>query len=244
MKKIIALFLVVVMACSLFISCNKNKNENTTSNSTPESTTAPSQTSSDSSSGSQSEESTSASTTEKPPLVFEDPQLKDSNDYDYVIRIARDPNTHVITDVAVVFWKNENAASELVFDAEYVLDGVAYPVTQIGFGQGVISGFHDRVESITIPSSVVSIGKKAFSPCNALKTLTLSEGLEKIGEMAFWNCGSLESVSIPSTVQEIGANAFSGCKNLKHVKIPRRFETQIDSIFFGHPADMQIEYID
>ena len=233
MKKIIALFLVVGMTTATFASCKNNGGDNTTA-STSQSPTSISQTS-----GSDSE----TSSTQKPPIIFVDPQIIDSNQYDYIIRTVKDQDTNEIVGVAVFSWKQEKASASLVFDSEYVLDGVTYPVIQIGVGQGILS-FQDKLESITVPSSVISIEKKAFSFCASLKTVTFSEGLEEIGEMAFWACKSLESVSIPSTVTEIGKNAFSGCENLKSVKIPRRFENQIDTIFFGLANDLQIEYID
>lgn len=236
MKKIIALFLVVGMTTATFASCRNNGN-----NSTSDSTPSQSQTTSSQTSGSNSE--TSASTTEKPPIIFVDPQIIDSNKYDYIIRTVKDQDSNKIIGVAIFNWKQEKASANLVFDSEYVLDGVTYPVTQIGVGQGILS-FQDKLESITVPSSVISIEKKAFSFCTSLKTITLSEGLEEIGEMAFWACKSLESISIPSTVTEIGKNAFSGCENLKSIKIPRRFENQINTIFMGHHEDLQIEYID
>ena len=238
MKKIIALFLVVGMTTAAFSSCKRNQNGDSTSSSQ---TTASSTSSQTTASNPNSEKS--ASTTEKPPLVFVDPQIIDNNKYDYIIRTVKDESSKEIVGVAIFSWKQEKASANLVFDSEYVLDGVTYPVTQIGVGQGILS-FQDKLESITVPGSVLSIEKKAFSFCASLKTITLSEGLEEIGEMAFWACKSLEHVSIPSTVTEIGKNAFSGCENLKSVKIPRRFENQIESIFFGHHDDLIIEYID
>ena len=237
MKKIIALFLVVGMTSATFASCKPN-NSNSTTDSRPAESTS-SQSSGSNSSGSES----SSSSTERPPIVFVDPQIIDSNKYDYIIRTVKDQDSNKIIGVAIFNWKQEKASANLVFDSEYVLNGVTYPVTQIGVGQGILS-FQDKLESITVPSSVISIEKKAFSFCASLKTITLSEGLEEIGEMAFWACKSLESISIPSTVTEIGKNAFSGCENLKSIKIPRRFENQINTIFMGHHEDLQIEYID
>ena len=72
------------------------------------------------------------------------------------------------------------------------------------------------LESITIPSSVVSIGNFAFSGCEKLKSVTLSSGLTHIGEGAFRDC-SFESIIIPDTVGYIGDYAFDQCSNLKNV---------------------------
>ena len=222
MKKIIALFLVVGIASS-FVSCNRNKSpcQSTENTMYPSSSDHP----------------------ETPPPDFVDTPIIEGPDCDYTVRAVKSGENGEIIGMAVFSWKQEKATANLSFDSEYVLDGVRYPVTQIGVGQGILS-FQEQLRSVTIPESVLSIEKKAFSFCTSLKTVTLSEGLEKIGEMAFWGCKSLEQISIPSTVTEIGKNAFSGCENLKSVKIPRRFENQIETIFFGQQDTLQIEYID
>ena len=231
MKKIIALFLVAGVTSSSFISCNRNQppsqSTGSTTASTTESTASPS----------------SSSSSEILSPEFVDTQIIENPNYDYIVRAVKNGENGEIIGVAVFSWKQEKAAANLIFDSEYVLNGVSYPVTQIGVGQGILS-FQSQLESIRVPESVRSIEKKAFSFCASLKTVTLSEGLEEIGEMAFWACKALEHVSIPSTVTEIGKNAFAGCENLKSVRIPRRFENQIENIFFGHHDDLIIEYID
>ena len=68
--------------------------------------------------------------------------------------------------------------------------------------------------SVTIPSSVVSIGAFAFSYCNGLTSVTIPSSVTSIGEAAFAECTSLTSVTIPSNVTSIGAQAFYGCTSL------------------------------
>lgn len=242
MKKIIALFLVVGMTAAFLVSCNKDEPDQTTDTSSSSETTET--TSGTTDSGTTSTSATTTETTTAGPIVFVDPQLIDSLNYDYVVRTVKDQNTNKIVGVAVFNWKQEKATSNIVFDSEYTMsDGTKQPVLQIGVGQGILS-FQNELKSITVPSSVTKIAKKAFSFCTELETINLSEGLESIGDMAFWACKSLESISIPSTVTEIGSNAFAGCENLKSVTLPRAFEGQISEIFEGCPADMQITYID
>ena len=55
----------------------------------------------------------------------------------------------------------------------------------------------------------VSIGRMAFSSCEALNCITLANGVADIGEGAFSNCG-LNSVTIPGSVTDMGIYAFSG----------------------------------
>ena len=73
---------------------------------------------------------------------------------------------------------------------------------------------------VTIPASVISMGKEVFLDCSLLTEVVIEEGLTSIPDGAFKNCAILESVNLPSTLESIGAEAFSNCKSLKSAKIP------------------------
>ena len=82
--------------------------------------------------------------------------------------------------------------------------------------------YYDSLTSITIPSSVISIGSDAFNNCSALGTVTFGEGskLESIGSSAFYICSNLTSITIPSGVTSIGDSAFYNCTKLESIEIP------------------------
>lgn len=61
--------------------------------------------------------------------------------------------------------------------------------------------------SITIPDSVTTIGKCAFSSCN-VTTFTLPNSVTSIGDYAFEWCNELEKINIPDSVTHLGANPF------------------------------------
>ena len=71
--------------------------------------------------------------------------------------------------------------------------------------------------SVTVPSSVTSIGDSAFWKCSNLRSVTISEGVMYIGEVAFRDCSSLESITIPKSIIKIADFAFYGCKSLASV---------------------------
>lgn len=58
-----------------------------------------------------------------------------------------------------------------------------------------------KLDSVTIPKSVMRIGERAFSGCKNLQNLQIEEGVEEIGER----------------VTNIGKGCFSGCVNLQRV---------------------------
>ena len=100
--------------------------------------------------------------------------------------------------------------------------------------------------TLTIPSTVTSIGARAFwkSPylgevtfangvieemtlgleifreCPSLKKVTLSDAIKVIPRNAFWECSVLEEVEFANNLTEIGEYAFSYCKALRKIEIP------------------------
>ena len=74
--------------------------------------------------------------------------------------------------------------------------------------------------SLTIPSSVTSIGEGAFYGCSGLTSLTIPSSVTEIGELAFYGCSGLTSLTIPSGVTSIGYDAFYGCSGLTSLTIP------------------------
>jgi hypothetical protein len=86
--------------------------------------------------------------------------------------------------------------------------------------------------SIQIPTTVVKIGKSAFSSCVNLTTVTFttppssSSGagsggmmlLKRIGESAFAGCSALKEILLPSCVKEIDECAFWKCTALTTVQ--------------------------
>ena len=88
----------------------------------------------------------------------------------------------------------------------------------------IISFRNQNIESYVIPSSVTSIGDRAFSGCDSLSEIVIPSSVTSIGEGAFSLCCSLSEIVIPSSVTSIGNSAFYKCKfpdNLKQELISR-----------------------
>lgn len=71
-----------------------------------------------------------------------------------------------------------------------------------------------------IPSSVTTIGLRAFADIRGLERIELPSGLKTILYEAFEGCHSLRSIVIPNGVEYIQGNAFKDCLSIKSVKIP------------------------
>ena len=114
--------------------------------------------------------------------------------------------------------------------------------------------------SITIPSSVTSIGESAFrdcdrltevnfnatscktmgvsdkpvfSGCTSLTTINIGSNVQNIPDYAFYSCSRLVSVTIPNSILSIGNSAFSGCSGLTSITIPSSVTNIGEKAFSG-----------
>ena len=98
------------------------------------------------------------------------------------------------------------------------------------------------ITSITIPSSVTTIGSSAFSNCSWLTSIIIPRGVRSIGGYAFYACIRLTSITIANGVTEIGYHAFAGCTNLTSVTIPSSVKRIRDYAFGGCSKLNEINY--
>ena len=84
----------------------------------------------------------------------------------------------------------------------------------------IISFRNQNIESYVIPSSVTSIGDRAFYGCSSLSEIVIPSSVTSIGDRAFYGCNSLSEIVIPSSVTSIGKGAFRGCNSLSEIVIP------------------------
>lgn len=76
------------------------------------------------------------------------------------------------------------------------------------------------IKEVSIPNSVISIGKNAFLNCRELSEIVIPNSVETIGDSAFWQCWSLEKVTLSNSLKEIGGGMFEMCLKLTNIEIP------------------------
>ncbi len=123
---------------------------------------------------------------------------------------------------------------------------ITYSVTSIGNNAFAYSD----LSSITIPSSVVSIGAKAFASCTSLGTMVVASDnqnytstvngneynaiLSKDGKTLIFGCKNSE---IPNSVENIADNAFYDINGLESISIPESV------VSIGAQAFYAIDYL-
>lgn len=95
-------------------------------------------------------------------------------------------------------------------------------------------GFKTGLTSITIPSTVTTIGSKAFESCAALEEATIKSSL--IGESMFLDCRMLKKVTIGVNTESIKNLAFSGCTSLSDIDLQSNILTEIGKGAFQSAA--------
>ena len=95
-------------------------------------------------------------------------------------------------------------------------------------------------KSVSLPSTLTSIGNDAFYACSGLTSITIPANVETIGATAFQN-SNLESITFESgsKLKTIETRTFHGC-DLRSVVLPDSLET-VDYQAFG--ANNNLSYI-
>ncbi len=151
----------------------------------------------------------------------------------------------VIGDIEITYSEQEATNGKLIFTQSgdhYMVRGTAsarddvvipsyyngLPVTEIEV-VGFLTSYY--ITSVSIPSTVTTIGAGAFSSCYALKSVNIPNGVTVIQRDTFNNCTALTGINIPDSVVTIEDGAFFGCK-ISKLTIGDSLAT-VSSVFSG-----------
>jgi len=121
-------------------------------------------------------------------------------------------------DACVKLTSIQCAAKEIGQRAFYGCKTLSAVVLEEGtetIGQEAFTGSSTMaIESLTLPTSLRTIGNSAFCGNSSLTACVFPEGLKSIGDCAFKNCGALTAVVLPASIDSLGTELFSGCTRL------------------------------
>ena len=86
---------------------------------------------------------------------------------------------------------------------------------------------------VQLPSSLESIGYRAFEGCTGLTGLMVPDSVTVIGDYAFSGCSGLTSAYIGDGTVTIRGSAFADCSALKTIRLPDGIKTLSNTMFFG-----------
>lgn len=89
-------------------------------------------------------------------------------------------------------------------------------------GTNYLLGYVGNATDLELPANYngnsYEIYRYAFEGCSGLTSITIPSSVTSIGQSSFSVCSGLTSVTIPSTVTSIGYQAFYGCIGLSEIR--------------------------
>ena len=138
-------------------------------------------------------------------------------------------NTPYTGDIVVPSYVNHNGTKyEVVSIGDYAMVNLL----SLNDKEGVVAWLdNSKITSVSLPSTILSIGDYAFSYCGGLTSISIPNSVTSIGHSAFSNCSGLTSITIPNSVRSIGSSTFEGCSSLTSITIPNSV-TSIGNLAF------------
>lgn len=148
-----------------------------------------------------------------------------------VVMIVTTSNTYgqahfeVIDGLRYLIDENANTATLVANPDEKYAGVIVIPekVTSKNEKECLVTALSDNcfnssnITSITIPSSVTSLGKFCFSFCKSLTSITIPFSVISLGGGCFQDCTSLTSITIPSSIASIDTFCFYDCNKLETI---------------------------
>ena len=99
------------------------------------------------------------------------------------------------------------------------------------------------ITSVIISNHITTIDDYAFSS-SSLTSITIPESVISIGRDAFYDCDRLISISIPSSVTSIGISALSSCSKLTNISVDENNQQykSIDGNLYSKDGTVLIQY--
>lgn len=123
-------------------------------------------------------------------------------------------------------------------------------VTKLVIQEGVTTiedgmfSFLPNLQHIEFPSTLLSIGDRAFSGVHRLQGLRLPEGLQSIGAFSFAYCDGLRVVHLPASLTTLGGSALVGTPSLQAFELAEgstAFQV-VDGVLLSADGGMLLRY--
>lgn len=125
--------------------------------------------------------------------------------------------------------KDSEYGGNIIIPSNFEYNNKTYNVISIGEAFKGCS----TLSTISLPSSVGTLGSNCFADCIKLERVEIKGNLKEIPYGAFRNCTKLTHIQVPETVTRISGYAFSGCSALNEFTCYKAIESIEESAFEG-----------
>lgn len=158
-------------------------------------------------------------------------EIKTYYNADNLIAVKFDTETGAIRSDVDNKHKKDNppAANQKTYDIKIPEKIEGYNVESIEY-----LGFYDddRIKTMSLPETLISIDKKAFYGADSLENMDLTY-VESIGSAAFYSCDSLTDVILGDDLKSVEGQTFMNCKNLSSISFGKNTSLIDSQAFFG-----------
>ncbi len=114
-----------------------------------------------------------------------------------------------------------------------VVETNAAPSSDFQIDQNKLVKYTGTASSVSIPSSIKTIGAEAFAGNTSLTSISIGENVTAIEYGAFKDCTYLSNVKLPDSLTTIGNAAFSNNTSLKKITLPKNLKDLGSGVFAG-----------
>lgn len=111
------------------------------------------------------------------------------------------------------------------------LESVSLPSSLISIGEYAFSG--SAIKSLYLPSELTSLSVMMLCLCESLESIVIPDGVRILPKSIFHSCSGLTCVILPSGLKSIGSGAFIGCESLASIHLPEGLKTIGDCAFYS-----------
>ncbi|MBQ3527971.1 MAG: leucine-rich repeat protein, partial [Clostridia bacterium] len=112
------------------------------------------------------------------------------------------------------------------------LTSVSLPSTLKSIGSYSFA-YSQSLGNISFPASLLTIGDHAFYECQSLSVNTLPESLTDIGDYSFYNCDGINiDILIHENIRRVGSHAFYDCDGIPKITV-KSADTELSTYAFA-----------
>lgn len=114
-----------------------------------------------------------------------------------------------------------------------VVETSAAPSSDFQIDKTKLVKYTGTASSVSIPSSIKTIGAEAFAGNTSLTSISIGENVTEIEYGAFKDCTYLTNVKLTDSLTTIGNAAFSNNTSLKKITLPKNLKNLGSGVFAG-----------